>query len=174
MTCVLETDIGRFEAETPEAAVRLSKAAQRQHAAEERRREKARDLARERAMVNGFAVYDRKAEGKEFPCGWMYYQVGTPHVAVRVEPVEDRDWLTCVTVDTEWGMGSIELLERYHAIHGVVENGAGHVMILFLVDPTLQEQGQLAWAVGCADGELAFAMLHGIKSSMFTQSRHNI
>lgn len=173
MTCVLETDIGRFEADTPEAAVRMSKAAHRKAVADEKRRQKARDLARERAKVNGFAVYDRQAEDKKFPCGWMYYQWGNPHIAVRVEHVEERDWLNRVTVETVWGTGSTELLDRYYTVLGVVENGAGHAMVVFVEDPTLPLQGVIAWAVGCADGELAFALLHGITPEMFAQSRNN-
>ena len=139
MGYMIETDLGRFEAETEKEAKKALKAAQKRQAKIDAEHNANYLIARGRACGEAYNILSRKLSGKEMPPGW------------RIKPVNEKTWccrLFWCEVKQQRGY-MIETAEGccavfpYDAITHVLENGAGFAMAI-----AIEKQDYELFAVG--------------------------
>jgi hypothetical protein len=164
-----DDDLGvTVQGETEHEAAKLLRAARRKAAEEEKRRAALRVTAGLRAMATGFRVYDKLVEnnpqydGRIFPPGWEYAPRGSrwfPHT----ESDGNYDKLT---IDSEHGRGVLSIYRRSWVVEGIVFNGAGFTMLVFIRDT--DPPGKLyPHAVGVEEDEVVIERMEGLKPEMF-------
>ena len=155
---VIETENGRFEGETEREALRLARKARRESAKREHLAAIARKRAYDRARCEGFNILARKLSGQGFPRGWRFIPAGDPHCPT----IERRgESLRRIVIETEDGRGELEFYKI--EILGIVENGAGWAMGVFVVNDGKTE----LWSVGADGSATAIAHCPGILPSEF-------
>jgi len=164
MSVTLTTEHGEFHAETEEEAFKAARAAKRQAARDEKRREAAHATARDRAMVDGFRVYDRLAQGKSPPGAWCLARPGSKWFP----PQKHEDYCYEATaMDCEGGRASLKLHDTSWTVVGTVENGAGFTFLVFI---QCRQAGNVEpHAVATCDGEVAIVRMHGITMDQFRE-----
>lgn len=152
---ILETEHGRFEADTERELLRMARKAKREAERTEKLRKEWRDKAKQCAYANGFQVYDRFVDEKEFPPGWMCRKPGN-----RYFPPQRKDEFginTLTRVEGDHGIGWLELYDRSWRLVATVENGAGMTMLAFVEDT---DTGAVrAHAVGVHEDQVALEPL---------------
>jgi hypothetical protein len=166
------TEYGEFAADSLDEATKVAKQAERAAKREAKRREAALVVARERACAVGYNVYYWLAEKGKMPCGWTFYDTGNKY-GPRVDVPSETPWNSVVTLETEWGTGTVELFTKYNRPIGHVWNGAGFTQLLVLADDSRPEDSPAVYAIGCHDGVLSLQPMPKIFVDMFRQSANN-
>lgn len=152
---ILETDHGRFEAETECEVMRMARKAKRETERKEKLQAACREKAQRCAHENGFRVYDRFLEEKEFPRGWECRKPGAKYF-----PPQRKDEFgiyTLTQVEGDHGRGWLELYDRSWRLVALAENGAGMAMVAFIEDVNTGKVQ--ASAVGVYEDQVALAPL---------------
>lgn len=152
----IETELGRFEADTEKDAKRLLRAAQRKQAAIDASENEIRTLAHLRACKAAYFIYERKGRGEEMPRGW------------RVKPVSEcsyccrtiyKDGHRHYQIETEQG---IAVVDPYDDITHCVENGAGFCMAVSIANQDCE-----LFAVGVNEERAAWVAMPGVSRDEF-------
>ncbi|MFH1921775.1 MAG: hypothetical protein ABIP48_18070 [Planctomycetota bacterium] len=164
---ILETEHGRFEADTESEVLMLARKAKREAEKAEKLKEEWRKQARLYAHENGFRVYDRHLEdGKGFPRGWMCHKPGDKYFPPQRQ--DEFGIYTLTRIEGEHGTAELELYDRSWRVVATVENGAGYTMTVFIEDT---DTGTVrASAVGVCEGQVAIEpMAECITMDLFRQ-----
>jgi len=172
---ILETEHGRFEAETECEVLRMARKAKREAERAEWTRRKLRqgwrDKAQSCACRNGFRVYDRFCDEKDFPPGWMCHRPGDTYFPPQ-NP-DDLGIYTQTRVEGEHGTGWLELYDRSWRLVATVEDGAGLTMLVFIEDT--HTGAVRASAVGVYEDQVAIApMAECITMDLFRQTESEV
>lgn len=146
----LETQHGRFEAETVKAAEKLAKKAAREAEKRDAAQYELRKVANVRAEAQAFRLVRMKASENGIPRGWALRPAGTPHGTVTVRRGGDETYGDDVlTIETEDGRGELHITR--HSFVGHVENNAGWAIAVVLLCDGLER----VYAVGTHEGQAA-------------------
>lgn len=155
----IETELGRFEAETEKDAKKALRAAMKRQetidADENRKYQKARLVA----LSVGFRIYEQSfmtdhAAGA-LPRGWRYFNHLDDYTCKEIHEDGRRGY----EIDTENGRAKVF---PYDPIVGYVENGAG-----FCIAVAIANQDMDLFAVGVFEDRLVWHGLTGIKITQF-------
>jgi len=161
----IETDNGRFEADTIKEAQRLERKAARENAKREAAKAKLRDVARLHAAAAGFDILSRKADGREFPPAWTFFPAGSPHTTAREKMPREFDRACNVEIETADGRGEFDFYGSRFV--GNVENGAGWTIAIALSDDSA---GVRLFAAGACETEAAVILIPGMKPEDFRRT----
>jgi hypothetical protein len=161
---VIETDLGRFEADSEKAAKKLLRAAKKDKAKADAIHDAKYQAAIADAYKEAYSLYERKARSNEFPQGW------------RILPVESRQGMghpCCELADSEATLRKYNIeTDKGRAIVGplfdrithYLENGAGFVKAVCIDNNDAE-----LFAVGVSDGVAAWVPVYGISAAEFSQ-----
>lgn len=162
----IETEHGRFEADTEKDALRQVRAAKRAAAKQAKVDEQNRQTAYERAAVNGYAILSRLLDQGHAPRGWRYCELGSRFCMHTTEKFTAFDKMYHeVRYETEWGNVTAE--HWGHRLVGTVWNGAGFCICAFFQDIDHMDWEPTAIAVGVCEDQIAFRELPTIMISFF-------
>jgi hypothetical protein len=154
---VLETDHGRFEADTEDEALALARKARREALALERARAVWHQLADMRAMAHAYRILRERARD-EAPFGF-FTRPGEPRgSAVSRESDSLGSAWHRARYETPDGPAQVE----HHGwlVEGAVCDGGGFTVAVFLMNPRTGERG--TYAIGVEHDQWAFADLPGV------------
>jgi hypothetical protein len=156
----IETDLGRFSAETEKEAKKLLRKAMAEQRARDAEECEIRKLARLRAAMAALLVYQQKGLNKAMPRGWRILPVSEPTYCVRKAW---RDSSRVYEIETEDGRGTAS---PYDDITHCLENGAGFCMAV-----AISKQDCELFAVGVNEGRVYWEPLYGVTMAEFSQPR---
>lgn len=161
----IETDLGRFEADTERDAKRKLRAAKKKQDAIDIEASRKYQAAILKASSQAYCLYERKGRGEEMPRGWMYFtDTATTFRAVRQTARGDyheRGY----EIETSDGKATAF---PYDDIVGFVENGAGFCMAVAIANQDCE-----LFAVGVFEDRVAWLPLYGISVCEFNPSKHS-
>lgn len=159
MSCVIEIDGIRVEADNETAARKEMRKAQR--AAQKLRDEQAKkqESAENVAKCRAFGVMARILNGETMPRGWRVLSAGSQGCAVKAECV--RYGVQKLTVnDYDRAAGEYRTVSREvyaYAVDGVVENGAGETLVIWLQESVGEDAAP--YAIAACDGAVGIVPL---------------
>jgi len=153
---VIETEEGRFEADTERDAKKLRRAAQKKQAAIDADDNRKYTLARLKATQVGYGLYERKGRGETMPRGFRYKLVTEDTYPARRSCGDGR---RIYHIDTGDSSGRVA---PYDEIVGYIENGAG-----FCIAIAIAEQDCELFAVGACEETVVWVPLYGISITEF-------
>lgn len=162
----IETDLGRFEAETEKEAKKLLRAAQAKDRKEREIKKGLYDLARMRAQANGYWVYSRLAEEKEFPRGWSYHDPLGKYSPATLSYSDSLSRTPKITWQGEHGTAESE--HYGYDFWGCVSNGAGFPLLAFIRDR--HSKVIECYAIGIEQDQCCWVAMHGITIDQFNHS----
>lgn len=159
----IETELGRFEADTEREAKKAMRAAKAKAERDRKLKNHRRQIASERAKATAFDVMNRVLSGEPCPCGWRYYPAGHKHACrAKREPSSISGYpRSTITVRTKYG--EVAIPDWYVRLMGSVMNGAEWDILLYVDNG----DDELCVAVGVCEGVYAIETIHGIPSTWF-------
>lgn len=171
----IETEHGRFEAETEKEALKAARAAKRVAAAQQKQREADYKVAVLRAEANGYRILSRVATGN-VPRGWIYYRptdrYSAVQVTVKVDCMGEHAYHEA-TYETDGGR--LTVAHHGYTVDGVVADGAGFVMAVFLRENRRAEENSLCpvapegYAIGVEGESWCLRELPGVRPETFAR-----
>lgn len=157
----IETDLGRFQADSEKEAKRLLRKAQTAQAKIDAEANRKYKQARLLACAQAYAIYDRLHSDKDMPRGWRLLPVTATSTSAR-EIYDSERHERGYTIETGEGMATAF---PYSRISSFLENGSGYCMAIYIEnEPDL-------YAVGTFEDTIAWVPVHGVDSSKFNQGR---
>ena len=164
----VETEFGRFEADTEREALKLSRAAKREAAKQQKVDDANREVAKCRAAATGYGILYHVAElnGDQSRRGWRVYRPGDkwfPHSKVE-------DSYETYRIETEHGYAHIKFFRSFygrcstdHHIIGMLMNGCGYHIAIWV------QSGDdlICYSVGACEDQYHMAELPRVNTSMF-------
>jgi hypothetical protein len=165
----IETENGRFEAETLKEAKKLADKAEREARKQSAAREVLTKTARERAEAQGFRmIRSRHLNGnpdKPFPRGWRFIPSHSSGIqCVKQLPKSDSWYYPQLQIETEAGTGLVEFSGR--RLWGWIENGAG--FCLAVVVDSIYSKDPKVCAVGVCDNVAWYEEVPTVQPSEFS------
>lgn len=154
----IETNLGRFEADSEKEAKKALKAAQKIQAKIDAENNVSYRIARSRACEEAYSILSRKLSGKDMPPGWRIKTVDESNWCCRrfwCEKRQQRGYMIH-TAD-----GSCAVFP-YDSITHVLENGSGFAMAI-----GIENQDCELFAIGIEKTQAAWVMLEGIERKDF-------
>ena len=158
MYCI-ETDQGRFEAETEIDAKRAMRAAHKKQLLQDTLENEKYVLARLRAGQSAYRVYERNGRRVSLPPGWRIMPTTPDTWAVREITHNDQRGYQ---IETEDGRA---IVCPYDSITHHVENGSGYCMAI-----VIDNQDCDLFALGVAGDRAAWLPLYGISTEDFAKA----
>lgn len=159
----IETDIGRFEADTEKDAKKLLRAARRKQDAIDAENARKYEQARLRAFQHAYNVYERKGRGEEMPRGWRIKPVTTTNDSYACREFwSEEKHSRAYRIDG--GANGVADVSPYDPITHYLENGSGYCIAVVIAN-----QDSELFAVGVYDGIACWVPLYGVSISEFRQ-----
>lgn len=153
----LETQHGRFTAETVKDAEKLAKKAAREAEKRDAAISELRKVANVRADAQAFRILRMKASENGIPRGWAVRPVGMPHGTTTVKRAAEEFFGDDVLViETEDGRGEMNIYRNSFVGH--IENGAGWTIAVVLRADGVDR----VFAVGTHEGQAQGVNLKGM------------
>ena len=160
----ISTELGEFEGVDEKDARRQLRTAERAQRVKDRKAEKDREVARERAKLVAFPFLHRILSGESCPCGWKFYphqNVWAPKAEIERALVGSAMYSTLERVDTKYGSVRMECIPQRFV--GAVVNGECHHCLLFFED-----SGEIVcYSLGVCDDQYALERLDGVEIEWF-------
>lgn len=169
----ITTDNGEFTGETTKDALRAERKAELERRKQEQKNFVLYASACDQARSNGFRVLERMVSGEEMRNGWRFHPATEQHGGFKIKPRADsfgRAWDEVgYSMEGSAGGDGYTYAEHYgYRLVGVLTNGAGFVMLSWIVDRTNGHTQCLA--VGCKDNVIGFEhMPDCVKPELFAK-----
>lgn len=170
MQVTIETDAGRFTAESIAEARKIERKAKAEESRKRKEAEANHEMARLLSKSNGYDFLYRAASGKEWPRGWIFHPVGNQYSPCR--QVESDSWgYRKYEFDGEKGRAIQEFWSESIRLVGTIENGAGFTKAIIVETQELNtgEWMESCMALGIFGDQIAVEPVPGITKEMFAR-----
>lgn len=156
----IETDLGRFEADTEKDAKKLLREAKIKQDKLDAIENEMHVMARHLACRSAYWIYSHRGEKDGYPSGW------------RLKPVTESSYPCRLIFDAEAGLRTFLVetsddsatIRPYDRITHCVESGAGYCIAI-----AIENQDCELFAVGIHEGRICWLPLFGVAMSEFTK-----
>ena len=155
----IETELGRFEADTEREAKKALRAAMKTQAAIDARENEIHKQCRLLAGNQAYAIYDNIMRKESMPRGWRIKTVSTAAESVRMIPDDTASRGRAYVIDAEHGSATVR---PYDAITHYLENGAG-----WCIAVAIANQDAELFAIGVSENRCYWVPLYGVAMSDF-------